>query len=84
MAHHKSAIRRIRKSRLQRLRNRHYKSLMHTKIKKVLAATDKKEAETKLREAVSVLDKLASKGIIHANKAANKKATLTRYVNSLA
>lgn len=84
MAHHKSAIRRIRKSEQQRLRNRHYKSMMNTYIKKVLAATDKEEGEARLRKAVSILDKLAAKGIIHQNKAANKKAKLTRFVNSLA
>ncbi|RMD99798.1 MAG: 30S ribosomal protein S20 [Calditrichaeota bacterium] len=84
MAHHKSAIKRIQKSRLQRKRNRHYRSLMRTSIKKVLSLTEKEEAENRLREAVSILDKLASKGIIHRNKAANQKSRLTRYVNRLA
>ncbi len=84
MAHHKSAIRRIRKSEKQRLRNKHYKSLMRTMIKKVLALTEKEAAEKQLRETVSVLDKLAAKGIIHRNKAANQKARLTKYVNNLA
>ena len=84
MAHHKSAIRRIRKSEQQRLRNKHYKSMMRTMIKKVLALSDKEAAEKQLRETVSVLDKLAAKRIIHRNKAANQKARLTKYVNQLA
>ena len=53
-------------------------------IKKVLALTEKEAAEKQLRETVSVLDKLAAKGIIHRNKAANQKARLTKYVNNLA
>ncbi len=84
MAHHKSAIRRIRKSEQQRLRNRHYRSLMRTMIKKVLNAADKAEAEKQLRQTTSILDKLARKGIIHPNKAANQKSRLTRFVNKMA
>jgi small subunit ribosomal protein S20 len=48
-----------------------------------LAASDKKSAEPELRTTVALLDKMASKGIIHRNKAANQKSRLTRFVNSL-
>lgn len=84
MAHHKSAIKRIRSSEKQKMRNRHYKSKMRTEIKKVLNTREKEAAETQFRKAMSVLDRLASKGIIHANNAANHKAKLAKYVNSLA
>ena len=83
MAHHKSAIKRIRTSRKQRLRNKHYKSMMRTFIKKVLNQQNKEEAEPLFRQTVSLLDKLAAKGIIHRNKAANQKARLARFVNNL-
>jgi len=83
MAHHKSAIKRIRTSAKQRQRNRHYKSMMRTFIKNVLKQENKEEAEQSFRKTVSLLDKLAAKGIIHRNKAANQKARLAKFVNSL-
>lgn len=83
MATHKSAIKRIRISKKQNLRNRHYKSMMRTAIKKVLSLQSRDGAEEQLRQTVSLLDKLARKGIIHRNKAANLKGRLTRYVNKL-
>lgn len=66
------------------MRNRHYKSMMRTEIKKVLNTQEKEAAEAQFRKTMSVLDKLASKGIIHENNAANHKAKLAKYVNSLA
>ncbi len=81
MAHHKSAIKRIRTSEKARLRNKHYRTMMKTAIKKVRLAESKEVAEANLNRAISILDRLASKGIIHKNNAANKKAKLTRLVN---
>jgi small subunit ribosomal protein S20 len=43
-----------------------------------LKATTGKEASDKLPEIVSMIDKLAKRGIIHKNKAANLKSKLTR------
>ncbi len=83
MAHSKSAKKRIRQSEKARIHNRHYRSMMKTFIKRVLAAPDKTAAEAELRTTVALLDKLASKRIIHRNKAANQKSRLTRYVNQL-
>jgi small subunit ribosomal protein S20 len=57
--------------------------MMKTAIKSVLSETDKEAAQEKLAKTVSILDKLASKGIIHKNKAANKKSRLALYVNRL-
>lgn len=83
MAHHKSAIKRIRISVRNRDRNRHYKSRMRTQIKKLRDASNKEEAQELYRETTSLLDKLASKGIIHANKAANQKSKLQHWVDQL-
>ena len=41
------------------------------------------EAEKTYKEAVSVLDKSVTKGVLHRNNAARKKAALTKHVNSL-
>ena len=68
----------------RRLRNVHYKTLMRTSIKKVLAATDKSEAEKLFRFATALVDRLARKHIIHRNKAANVKSRLARRVSGLA
>lgn len=83
MAHHKSAIKRIRTSNKQRLRNQHYKSMLRTFIKNVQNQDKKEEAEKSFRSTASLLDKLVSKGIIHKNKAANQKSRLARFVNNL-
>ncbi|MFQ5754438.1 MAG: 30S ribosomal protein S20 [bacterium] len=56
---------------------------MKTAIKSVISETNKEAAQEKLGKTVSLLDKLASKGIIHKNKAANQKSQLALYVNKL-
>ena len=45
--------------------------------------TDKKEAEKLFPEVVSMLDRLAKKNIIHANKAANLKSSLAKHVAAI-
>lgn len=84
MAHHKSAIKRVRTSRQQNQRNIRYKSSLKTATKKVLSATEKEAAQAELYKTTSMLDKLVIKGIIHKNKAANQKSRLAKYVNTLA
>ncbi|MFQ5630444.1 MAG: 30S ribosomal protein S20 [bacterium] len=83
MAHHKSAIKRIRISNKQNLRNRHYKSRMRSSIKRVFELHEKEAADVQFRQATSLLDKLVTKGIVHKNNAANQKARLAKHVNSL-
>lgn len=83
MSKSKSVQKRIRQSEKARLRNKHYKSLMKTQIKKVRSAKTKEEAEPLFREAVSVIDSIAGKGIIHKNKASNKKSKLAKYIAKL-
>jgi small subunit ribosomal protein S20 len=78
-----SELKRVRQSIKSNLTNRAYKSKVNTIIKKVLAETKKKDAETSLKEAVKLIDKVASKGIIHKNKAANKKSNLYKHLNNL-
>ncbi|MEK6571853.1 MAG: 30S ribosomal protein S20 [Bacteroidota bacterium] len=83
MAQHKSAVKRVRSSTRRRMQNRHYKSMMKTAIQRVRSATTKDQGQAALLNAVSVLDSLAAKRIIHRNTAANQKSKLTKFVNKL-
>ncbi len=83
MANHKSALKRIRSSRATNERNRYQHKTTRTWIKKLRASTDKTEAEGLLKETFSMMDKLAKNNIIHKNKSANLKSSLTKHVNSL-
>jgi len=56
---------------------------MRTAIKRVRSLTEKEKALAELRKTAKLLDQLAAKGIIHKNKAANNKSSLTRFVNTL-
>ena len=83
MANHKSALKRIRRNEAVRLRNRYQHKTARNAIKKLRMETDKKKAEALLPSVVGMIDKLAKRNIIHANKAANLKSKLTRQVASL-
>ena len=83
MANHKSSLKRIRQTEVRKEHNRYYAKTMRNAVKKLRGTTVKEEAGTMLPEVISLLDKLAKKNIIHANKAANLKSSLTKHVNSL-
>jgi len=83
MAHHKSAIKRIRQSKRRNERNKAQLSQLRTMIKRIRSAKTKEEAEPILRQTTALLDKYASKGLIHKNNASNKKRKLTQFTNSL-
>ena len=77
-----SELKRVRQSIKNRERNKHYKSLLLTVSKRVVTAK-KEDAENELKNAVKTIDKIASKGIIHKKKAANRKSKLHKHVNQL-
>ena len=83
MAHHKSAIKRIRTSSKRRLVNRQRRSKLVTLTKSVRNANSKEDAQTAFQHLLPYLDKVSSQGIIHRNKAANQKSKLTKFVTSL-
>jgi small subunit ribosomal protein S20 len=83
MANHKSALKRIRNNETKRLLNRYQHKTTRNAMKKLKELTDKKEAEKMFPEVVSMLDKLAKKNIIHANKASNLKSSLAKHVAAL-
>ena len=78
-----SELKRVRQSRKANTYNNHYKSMMKTSIKKVLDSTTKEDANSLKDEAFKIIDKVASKGVIHKNKAANQKSRISKYVNTL-
>jgi len=83
MAHHKSALKRIRSTETKRLRNRYQAKTARTFMKKLRSTTEKSEAVELFKKVSGMLDKLAKRNIIHKNAAANKKSSLAKYVNSL-
>ncbi|MCX7879154.1 MAG: 30S ribosomal protein S20 [Ignavibacteria bacterium] len=83
MAHHKSALKRIRQSKKRRLYNRLNKKLAKDAIKAVKKARSYEEGLELLRKAYSVLDRIAARGIVHKNNASNKKSKLSLFLNKL-
>ncbi|MBT8268947.1 MAG: 30S ribosomal protein S20 [Flavobacteriaceae bacterium] len=83
MANHKSALKRIRSNETKRLRNRYQHKTTRNAIKKLRESTNKKDAEKLYPEVVSMIDRLAKRNIIHANKAANLKSSLSKHITSL-
>lgn len=81
MAHHKSALKRIRSNERKRLRNRVFRSRARTEIKKARAFIDSGDIESARQatlQAIRVLDKAAVKGILHRNNVARRKSRLMK------
>lgn len=86
MANIKSAKKRAITSEKRRLHNQSQRSMMRTYIKKVynlVAAGDLEAAKTAFVDMQKVVDRMASKGLIHANKAANHKSKLVKHIRAL-
>ncbi len=84
MAHHKSALKRIRQNVKRRLKNRFYKKTTRTAIKTLRAITDATDASGFLPKVISMIDRLAKNNNIHKNKASNLKSKLMRQVYNMA
>ncbi len=83
MANHKATKKDVRQADKRRERNRYYGKTTRNAIQKLRDVKVQKEAGEKLPEVSSMIDKLAKKGIIHKNKAANLKRKLARKINTL-
>lgn len=83
LANSPSAEKRVRQERKRRLRNRAQRSRIKTAIKEVLGARDAASGEAAMKQASALLDRMASRHLIHRNKAARKKSQLARHVASL-
>ena len=86
MANIKSQMKRIKTNEANRLRNKSVKSSVKTAIRKFREAADsgdKDKAVEMQRAAGRALDKASSKGVIHANQAANKESAMAKRTNAL-
>ncbi len=86
MPSHKSAEKCLRQQEVRRARNHARQSQLKTAIKNVLVSLRGKDADKArqaLANAIRVIDKAHTKGIIHKNNAARKQSRLTRKVNTL-
>lgn len=84
MANTSSAEKRMRQERKRTLHNRAQRSRMKTAIKKVSSATTAAEAEGAFKEVAAMLDRFATRRLIHRNKAARKKSQLAKQIAKLA
>ena len=86
MANIKSQLKRIKTNEKARQRNKAVKSSLRTSIRRFRAAADAGDSATALealQTASRELDKAASKGVIHANQAANKKSAMAKRAAAL-
>jgi small subunit ribosomal protein S20 len=86
VANIKSQLKRIRTNEKARLRNKSVKSSLKTAVRRFRTAAeagDRDKALTELQVASRKLDKAVSKGVIHANQAANRKSAMAQRVNQL-
>ena len=87
MATHASALKAHRQSLVHRERNRKYRSQLRSTLKQIRtflddpkAGHDQAAAKKQLNEAISLIDKMAGKGIIHRNTASRYKSRLSARV----
>ena len=86
MANTKSAEKRHRQNLEQRARNRGHRSRLRTAIKNlrtVMKSGDAAKARESLPQTLSVIDKIAQKGVIHPNAASRYKSRLAKRVATL-
>ncbi len=84
MANHKATKKDIRQSLKRRDRNRYYGKTTRNAIRKLLALSNKTEAQESLPKVISMIDKLAKRNVIHKNKAGNIKSGIVKRINALA
>jgi small subunit ribosomal protein S20 len=79
----KSAKKRMKTSAVARTRNRSERARIRTAIKNVRTATSADVGQKRLREAVALLDRAATKKLYHPNRIGHMKSSLTRFVRKL-
>jgi small subunit ribosomal protein S20 len=86
LANHKSAIKRNRQNEVRSARNRGLRTQVKSHTKNVLTAVESKnaeEAQKSLKEATTIIAKVASKGVLHPRAASRKISGLAKKVNQL-
>ena len=87
MATHASALKAHRQSLVHRERNRKYRSQLRSTLKEIRSVIDAKDqaaAKKQLNQAISLIDKMAGKGIIHRNTASRYKSRLNARLSKTA
>ena len=84
MANHKATKKDVRQSAKRRERNKYYGKTTRNAIRDLKALSDKAAVGEKTPEVISMIDKLAKRGVIHKNKASNLKSKLTKRANTVA
>jgi small subunit ribosomal protein S20 len=84
MANHKATKKDVRQSAKRRDRNRYYGKTTRNAIRDLKELTEKAAASEKAPDVISMIDKLAKRGVIHKNKASNLKSKLAKRINTLA
>jgi len=79
MANHSATKKDIRQATKRRDRNRYYGKTTRNAIRELKIVDDQKVYDEKLPNIMSQIDKLAKRGIIHKNKAANLKSKLAKH-----
>jgi small subunit ribosomal protein S20 len=85
MAHSKSAEKRIRQDEKRRVHNKAFKSMVHTQVKKFLAAVsagDTGSAQEEYKKTISAIDRGVKHGLYHRNYASRKKSRLLKMIAS--
>ena len=83
MANHSATRKSVRKNALRNDRNRYQGKTTRNALRVFRTLDNKEEATKQMPSILSRIDKLAKRGIIHRNKAANLKSKLARSVNAL-
>jgi small subunit ribosomal protein S20 len=78
MANHSATKKDTRQAAKRRDSNKYYGKTTRNAIRELKTNDDKKVYDEKLPEVISMIDKLAKRGIIHKNKAANLKSKLAK------
>lgn len=78
MANHSATKKDMRQAAARRERNKYYGKTTRNAIRDLKTVSDKKAYDEKLPDVVSMIDKLARRGVIHKNKAANLKSKLAK------
>lgn len=78
MANHSATKKDTRQASKRRDSNKYYGKTTRNAIRELKTSDDKKVYEEKLPDVISMIDKLAKRGIIHKNKAANLKSKLSK------
>ena len=86
MANSAQARKRARQAETRRAHNASRRGMMRTYLKKVVKAIeagDKEQAQEAYKKAMPVIDRMATNGMIHKNKAARHKSRLSAHIRAM-